>query len=130
MSNFVETRRKKEKEVLEEMIAIYCHGNHGTKKKDGLCPECAKLNEYAQMRTDKCPFMETKTFCSNCKVHCYKPEMRAKIKEVMRYAGPRMMFYHPLLAILHPLAMLKEKHDLKKREQKKAKETNTKEMKK
>ena len=22
------------------------------------------------------------TFCSNCKVHCYKPEMREKIREV------------------------------------------------
>ena len=60
--------------------------------------------------------METKTFCSNCKVHCYKPEMRARIQEVMRYAGPRMIFYHPLLAILHTIAMLKEKHDIKKKE--------------
>lgn len=122
---FVENRRKKEKEVLKEMIAIYCHGVHKTKKGD-LCQECSALNDYAQMRTDKCPFMETKTFCSNCKVHCYKPEMRAKIKEVMKYAGPRMIFYHPLLAILHPLAMIKEKQDIKKKEKREKKESEKK----
>ncbi len=122
---FVENRRKKEKDVLREMIAIYCHGVHKTKKGD-LCPECLALNDYAQMRTDKCPFMETKTFCSNCKVHCYKPEMRAKIKEVMKYAGPRMIFYHPVLAILHPLAMLKEKQNIKKKEQREKKESEKK----
>lgn len=116
---FVEKRRAKEKVVLEQMIEIYCHGNHGTRKKDGLCSECAALNAYAQMRTDKCPFMENKTFCSNCPVHCYKPEMREKIREVMRYSGPRMIFHHPVLAILHPIAMLKEKHDIKKKEKKK-----------
>lgn len=30
---------------------------------------------YARLRSDKCPFMETKTFCSNCKVHCYKEDI-------------------------------------------------------
>lgn len=25
---------------------------------------------------------KSKTFCSNCKVHCYKPAMRERIKEV------------------------------------------------
>ena len=27
--------------------------------------------------------------------------MRTRIKEVMRYAGPRMLFRHPVLALLH-----------------------------
>ena len=29
-------------------------------------------NTYARECSDKCPFMETKTFCSNCRVHCYR----------------------------------------------------------
>ena len=37
----------------------------------------AALDEYARSRSDRCPFMETQTFCANCRVHCYKPEMRA-----------------------------------------------------
>ena len=66
---------------MGEMIALYCKKRHGGKH--GLCPECQALLDYARSRSDKCPFMETKTFCSNCPVHCYKPEMREKIRQVM-----------------------------------------------
>ena len=62
----VDNKREREKVMVSQMIALYCRGNHHTRK--GLCEECAKLEEYARMRSDKCPFMETKTFCSNCKV--------------------------------------------------------------
>ena len=81
-------------------IHLYCRKKHKTvEKHHGLCEECEKLRDYAAMRVDKCPFMETKTFCSNCRVHCYKPQMREEIRNVMRFAGPRMLFYHPIMAI-------------------------------
>ena len=54
------------------MIRIYCRKKHGGKS---LCQRCAELESYARQRSDKCPFMENKTFCSNCRVHCYKPEI-------------------------------------------------------
>lgn len=92
------------------MIALYCRNKHG--KRQGLCPNCAALDSYARERSDKCPFMETKTFCSNCKVHCYKPEMREKIRAVMRFSGPRMMFHHPVMAVRHVLETKKEKKRL------------------
>ena len=41
--------------------------------------------------------------CKNCPVHCYKPEMREQIRIVMRWAGPRMLFYKPIAAIKHLL---------------------------
>ena len=104
-------KREREKEVVSLMIRLYCKKKHHTK--NGLCEECGKLKEYARMRSEKCPFMETKTFCSNCKVHCYKPEMREKIREVMRFSGPRMMFYHPVLAIRHVIESKKERKALK-----------------
>ena len=81
------------------MIRTYCRGHHGTRQ--GLCPECQALQEYALLRADRCPFIETKTFCSNCRVHCYKPAMREKIRAVMRYSGPRMLFSHPVLVVRH-----------------------------
>ena len=65
--------------------------------------------DYAITRSEKCPFMEHKTFCSNCRVHCYKPELREKIRVVMRFSGPRMIMVHPLLAIRHLLESKKEK---------------------
>ena len=103
----VNKKREKEKQLLQIMIQIYCRGNHGKKKQ--LCDECKELLEYAQIRTQNCPFMETKTFCSACKVHCYAPEKRRKIQVIMRYAGPRMLFSHPILAVRHMIITLKEK---------------------
>lgn len=67
----VEAKRQREKRMVQEMVALYCRKKHGGQKR--LCPECAALAEYAGQRSDRCPFMETKTFCSNCSVHCYRP---------------------------------------------------------
>ncbi len=112
-----EGKREKEKQVVDLMIQIYCKKKHpGVQKKDGCCEECDKLRSYAGLRVDKCPFMETKTFCSNCRVHCYKPEMREKIREVMRFSGPRMMMYHPVMAVHHVISSAQEKKKLKSEE--------------
>lgn len=110
MAKNTENKREYEKRVVSQMIAIYCKKHHKSNKT--LCSECRELDTYAKMRSDKCPFMETKTFCSNCKVHCYKPEMREKIKAVMRFSGPRMIFYHPITAIRHLIITKKEKKQL------------------
>ncbi len=92
-------KKEKEKEVVKNMIEIYCRGNKHDKEK--TCSECQELIEYSHDRLDKCPFMEEKTFCSNCEKHCYKKEEREKIRRVMRYSGPRILFYHPIMAIKH-----------------------------
>mgnify|MGYP000009389462 FL=1 len=107
----VEKKRQKEQYVVEEMIRLYCRKNHlKEKRQKGLmCPECQDLLNYARLRSKKCPFMKEKTFCANCKVHCYKPEMREKIRQVMRFSGPRMLLYHPVLAIWHLVCSIKEK---------------------
>lgn len=105
-----ESKREKEKRIVGEMIKLYCKKQHKVKK--GLCPECQALKEYAELRSDKCPFMENKTFCSNCKVHCYKKEMREKIRQVMRFSGPRMIFHHPVMAINHLMQSKKEKRKM------------------
>lgn len=105
----VRTKREREKQLVSQMIALYCKKNHGG---ESLCPDCAALDAYARQRSDKCPFMETKTFCSNCSVHCYKPEMREKIREVMRFSGPRMLFHHPVAALRHVIESKKEKKRL------------------
>lgn len=110
----IQSKREKEKLIVSEMIKLYCKKQHHIK--NGLCRECKELKEYAEQRSDKCPFMETKTFCSNCKVHCYKKDMREKIRQVMRFSGPRMIFYHPVMAISHLIESKKEKRGLDKNE--------------
>ena len=96
----VAEKRDGEKLLVSEMIALYCRKNHHTAK-SSLCPQGQALHDYALQRIERCPFMETKTFCSACKVHCYKPEMREQIRTVMRWSGPRMLFVHPVLAVRH-----------------------------
>lgn len=112
MAQDITSKREQEKELVSEMIVLYCKKQH--KSKGRLCSECEELYHYARLRSDKCPFMETKTFCSNCKVHCYKPEMRQKIREVMRFSGPRMIFCHPVTVVRHMYETIKEKKRLEK----------------
>ncbi len=107
-----QTKREREKRMVSEMIALYCRKKHGAKT---LCPACRELTEYARQRSDRCPFMETKTFCSNCKVHCYRPDMRDRVRTVMRFSGPRMMFHHPIAAIRHIISTRTEKRRLEKK---------------
>ena len=104
---------EKEKKLIPVMIKKYCHGKHGTKGEE-LCEECKALTEYALFRLEKCPFKVNKKFCSFCKIHCYKPDMRERIKDVMKWAGPRMIFTHPVFAMGHVLQMISYKKKLKK----------------
>lgn len=110
----IQDKREREKKMVSEMILLYCKKQHKSLRKASrlgkteLCPECAELENYARMRSDQCPFMETKTFCSNCKVHCYKPKMRERIRKIMRFSGPRMLFVHPVEAIRHVIESRRE----------------------
>lgn len=106
MKRDIQGRRESEKAVVGQMIGLYCKKQHGAKT---LCPECEELLEYAVSRIDKCPFMETKKFCSNCKVHCYRKDMQQRIRIVMRFSGPRMLFVHPIMATRHVLLSWQEK---------------------
>ena len=94
------TRLGREVRTVRLMIDLYCRRHHGAK---GLCVDCLKLAVYAEQRIGKCPFGEEKPACGRCTIHCYKPEMRERVREVMRFAGPRMTWRHPLLAIRHLL---------------------------
>jgi len=94
-------RMDRERTTVEAMIDIYCRRQHRTD--NGLCPDCEALREYARQRLQRCPFQEGKTTCAKCPVHCYKRDMRERMKAVMRYAGPRMLLRHPWLAIRHLL---------------------------
>ena len=91
-------RLQRERRTVELMIALYCRAHHGA---ESLCADCRELAEYAARRVDACPYGAEKPTCVNCPTHCYKPAMRERIREVMRFAGPRMLFRHPILAIMH-----------------------------
>ena len=80
------------------MVAMYCRDHHHRKE---ICADCKELLDYAIKKLQLCPLKEERTTCGTCHIHCYKPEMKNKIREVMRYAGLRMIKLHPLLAFKH-----------------------------
>lgn len=111
-----EDKRNLEAVVVTELIQLYCHDKHKGRSKNAknMCSECQALDTYAQSRIRQCPFMTSKTFCSNCNVHCYDPEEREAIRQVMRYAGPRLLLKRPILVIHHMWLEFLEKRALKK----------------
>ena len=90
--------------LIKKMIRIYCTQNHRTG--NGICDECSELYTYSSERLRKCPHGENKPVCANCKIHCYKKEYRERMKKVMRFSGPRVIFYKPVASLKH---LIKEK---------------------
>jgi len=91
-------RRERELATIRLMIRMYCTDHHA---ESVPCADCAALAAYAERRIQRCVFGAAKPTCANCKVHCYTADMRERVRTVMRYAGPRMLLRHPVLAIAH-----------------------------
>jgi hypothetical protein len=96
------TRRTREFSMIATMLQMYCHSHHAPES-TRLCPDCLALHDYARRRLERCVFGDAKPTCANCTVHCYKPSRREQIRQVMRWAGPRMLWRHPVLAVRHML---------------------------
>lgn len=91
-------RRRRELRTIDTMVRMYCGHHHGGRP---LCTECAELMKYAALRLEKCVFGDAKPTCANCVVHCYTAQMREQVRIVMRWAGPRMLWRHPIQGITH-----------------------------
>lgn len=96
-------RLARERRTIRAMIMLYCEAHHADARADDawLCDECSALLDYALKRLECCPFGAEKPTCAKCPVHCYKPSMRERVRQVMRWSGPRMMLRHPWLAARH-----------------------------
>jgi hypothetical protein len=101
-----QARLEQERRTMEAMIVCYCRGVHRAGAE--LCAECRELLEYATGRLERCPFQENKPTCAKCPIHCYQPQRREQVKAVMRYAGPRVFWRHPILSVRHYLDACRE----------------------
>jgi hypothetical protein len=110
-------RIEREKQTIAKMITLYANRNPDAIQDAGYYQA---LNAYADKRLEKCVFGEDKPACKQCPVHCYQPAKREEMKLVMRWAGPRMLWRHPILTIRHliddkrPAPELPEKYKPKK----------------
>ncbi len=103
--------------TLVKFIEVYCDGQHAddsreavelkthdlkelTGKQPRLCPDCQKLLAHALVKRTVCP-MDPKPQCKHCPKHCYHPNYRQKIKEVMKYSGKKLLMRGRVDYLLH-----------------------------
>jgi len=92
-------RLAREWKTMSAMVLIYCRDHH--QPIEDLCVKCRQFLDYAGMRLERCRFGEEKPTCANCPVHCYQRDRREQARIVMRYAGPRMVWEHPVMSLRH-----------------------------
>lgn len=80
------------------MIDIYSRHKLGLRETPD---EMKALAEYACRRLGHCRWGEEKPACKDCPVHCYAPDKREQMRQVMRWVGPRMIFYSPRATLRH-----------------------------
>ncbi|MEH6465464.1 MAG: nitrous oxide-stimulated promoter family protein [Shewanella psychromarinicola] len=90
--------------TIQAMVEIYCKAHHPLKPSQGVCQQCSEFLSYANTRLDRCPYGQDKPTCNKCPVHCYKPHMKQRAREIMMFSGPKMLLPHPILAIKHLIA--------------------------
>lgn len=108
---FFLNRIERERATVIKMIELYCKLNH--RKNGNLCNECQALSDYAMKRLENCPYEDEKPTCKNCPIHCYRKYEKEKIRDIMRFSGPKMLFHHPYLAIMHLIDNKKSQHKSK-----------------
>lgn len=96
---FSNTRLNREWKTMEAMMKIHCRFHHNATA--SLCVECQGLLNYANVRLDRCRFGEDKPTCAKCPVHCYQKTRREQIRVMMRHAGRRMLWEHPIMSLRH-----------------------------
>ena len=102
-------RLRHEHRTMEAMLRIWCRAEgHDCAPRARLCPECREFLAYAERRLAKCPYGEAKPTCATCPVHCYKADPREHARVVMRFAGPRMVWRHPWLSLMHLVDKLRK----------------------
>lgn len=92
-------RREKDRRILEQFVHIYCEGKHGSPPGQ-LCEACSDLLAYSLARYERCPY-DPKPACKHCKTHCYRPAYRQRVREVMRYAGMKLLLRGRLDLVRH-----------------------------
>lgn len=101
---------EKDTRILARFVEVYCRTKHDGAEKTvreydaetrlALCPDCHELLSYSIRRRELCP-QDPKPSCKNCQIHCYRPDMRARIREVMRHSGMHMIMRGRIDWLLH-----------------------------
>src|SRR5512133_3904857 len=96
----------KDLKILASFIHLYCSSHHDRKEGEltpipeqlssrgnsivALCPDCTALLEHGIRKRGLCP-LDPKPSCRKCRIHCYSPEYRQKIRAIMVFSGRKML---------------------------------------
>jgi hypothetical protein len=104
--------QKKDIRLIGKFVEVYCAGRHSPVKRlpfglpaglgeRRLCPECTEFMKYTITRRMMCPFEAEKPTCKHCKIHCFVPQQRERIREIMAYSGRKLIMCGRLDYIWH-----------------------------
>lgn len=108
----VTRHQKNDIRLIGKFVEVYCAGKHRGAERSpvalpadmgerNLCPECASFLHYAITKRLKCPLESEKPTCKHCRIHCYDRPRREKVREIMSYAGRRLMMRGRLDYVWH-----------------------------
>lgn len=100
--------------LLTAFITEWCHGHRHTPTQTvanptphrpplELCSDCMEFLHYAVNRRLLCPLEENKPSCKHCPIHCYAPQKRELIKQIMAWSGRRLILRGRLDYLWHYL---------------------------
>lgn len=66
-----------------------------------------EIKSYSLKRLDNCIHIGEDIFCGFCEIQCFGDKYKKEIRSIMRFSGPRMILYHPIMAIRYLKAKIK-----------------------
>ncbi len=117
LSSLLTAGERRDLKVLAIFTAVFCRNHHAGEKETltidpevpgiGLerrlyCSECRDFLAYAINRRRRCP-LEPKPTCKHCRIHCYRPGHREKVREIMRFSGRHLILRGRLDLLWHYL---------------------------
>ena len=107
--------QKKDIRLIGKFVEVYCAGKHKADDRPRfslpselgerrLCEACSAFMTYAIARRINCPLEADKPSCKRCRIHCYGTQRRRQVREIMSYAGRKLLLRGRLDYLWHYLS--------------------------
>lgn len=101
MNRALNRQQRKDIRIIGRFTQVWCAGHRHPERAPydlpgdlpplSLCPDCASFMAYAVARRLSCPLEAEKPSCKHCRIHCYAPQQRALVRQIMAWSGRRMI---------------------------------------
>jgi hypothetical protein len=94
-------RQKKDIRLLGRFTEVWCEGHDHQNREPFmlpneagtlmLCHSCLEFMDYAVKKRLRCPIEAEKPSCKHCRIHCYANPQRQLVRQIMAYAGKKLI---------------------------------------